>query len=333
MIEAERFGFDFNVYPGKQYPKQVITYHIPYSGNSDLLNFRPGQYYDPMPEVSLHEKSIDFDVVNFYDDPEKVRQQADGYITQIKDQYKWVENDVARFNEGLAKNALEALQKRKEVILKQNNFLSSLGVPIMKSDNVPETFSIPLIQRKIIIKPNVPTSAYAPEPMIDNELYQQITKVIDEFGKVMERQPSIYQDKDEEALRDLFLMQLAPHFDSVTGETFNKKGKTDILLRHEMNNVFVAECKIWKGDAVYQKAIDQLLSYLTWRDSKSAVIMFVKNKEITNVLNQVQSATEKHPCYVKYDGSPSEGRFDFEFHLPNDKSRSVRVTVLCFHLN
>ena len=80
MIEAERFGFDFNVYPGKQYPKQVITYHIPYSGNSDLLNFRPGQYYDPMPEVSLHEKSIDFDVVNFYDDPEKVRQQADGYI-------------------------------------------------------------------------------------------------------------------------------------------------------------------------------------------------------------------------------------------------------------
>lgn len=64
---------------------------------------------------------------------------------------------------------------------------------------------------------------------------------------------------------------------SATGETFNKKGKTDILLRHAGNNAFVGECKFWKGEKSFLSTIDQLLGYLTWRDSKTAVIMFVKN--------------------------------------------------------
>ena len=59
----------------------------------------------------------------------------------------------------------------------------------------------------------------------------------------MERHPSIYAEKDEPTLRDHFIMVLSPHFDSVTGETFNRGGDTDILVRHESANVFVAECK------------------------------------------------------------------------------------------
>ncbi len=31
-----------------------------------------------------------------------------------------------------------------------------------------------------------------------------------------------------------------------TGETFNKSGKTDILVRDGDRNVFVAECKWWE---------------------------------------------------------------------------------------
>ena len=149
----------------------------------------------------------------------------------------------------------------------------------------------------------------------------------------MERQPSIYQDKGEEPLRDLFLMQLTPHFQSVTAETFNKRGKTDILIRHEKNNVFVVECKIWKGWGQFIEAIDQLLSYLTWRDSKSAIMLFVQNKDLSSVLKQIEEKTHEHSCFIKFSGSPSSGRFDFEFHLPCDVSKGVKMTVLCFHLS
>jgi len=96
----------------------------------------------------------------------------------------------------------------------------------------------------------------------------------------MERHASIHKGKDEEALRDFLIMVLFPHFQSVTGETFNKSGKTDILIRHEGHIVFVAECKFWSGIKELHKAIDQLLKYLTWRDSKTALICFVENKEL-----------------------------------------------------
>jgi hypothetical protein len=61
-----------------------------------------------------------------------------------------------------------------------------------------------------------------------------------------------------------------------TGETFNFQGKTDILIRVDEKNVFIAECKFWKGEKVFIGTIDQLLSYLSWRDTKAAVIVFRK---------------------------------------------------------
>lgn len=93
--------------------------------------------------------------------------------------------------------------------------------------------------------------------------------------------PSIYKDKGEEDLRDHIIMTLDPNFEygSVTGETFNKTGKTDIQLRHDSSVVFIAECKFWTGEKGFLRTIDQLLNYLTWRDTKTSVIMFVRQKD------------------------------------------------------
>ena len=132
-------------------------------------------------------------------------------------------------------------------------------------------------------------------------------------------------------MRDHFIMVLSPHFHSTTGETFNKKGKTDILIRHEKENVFVAECKFWSGIKAFHKTIDQLLGYLTWRDSKAAVVSFVKNKELTPVLEAIEKETPGHACFVKCQGKKKEGWFMFELHLPDDPGRSVQLAVLVFH--
>ena len=61
---------------------------------------------------------------------------------------------------------------------------------------------------------------------------------------------------------------------AATGETFNCKGKTDILIRHQDKNIFVAECKFWEGYEALIKTTNQLLSYTTWRDTKTALIIF-----------------------------------------------------------
>lgn len=119
---------------------------------------------------------------------------------------------------------------------------------------------------------------------------------------------------------------------SVTGETFNKKGKTDILIKHKNDNLFVAEFKIWHGKKKYLSAIDQLLSYLTWRDSKTALVIFVQGKEITSISKTIENEICLHNNFVSYDKKNDESWLNFTFHLNGDKDRLLKLAVLFFHL-
>jgi hypothetical protein len=99
-----------------------------------------------------------------------------------------------------------------------------------------------------------------------------------------------------EEIRDHFLLQLNGHYHgSATGETFNGAGKTDILVRQEDKTLFIGECKIWRGPASFTDAIDQLFTYLTWRDTKCAIVVFCKNKKFDPVLEAMKTEVENHP--------------------------------------
>src|SRR5260370_4966399 len=53
----------------------------------------------------------------------------------------------------------------------------------------------------------------------------------------------------EEDLRTHFLVQLNGVYEGqATGETFNFEGKTDILIRADGGNIFIAERKFWSGE-------------------------------------------------------------------------------------
>jgi hypothetical protein len=151
--------------------------------------------------------------------------------------------------------------------------------------------------------------------------------------KQFERLPSTYAGKEEEHLRDHFLLILEPNFEgSATGETFNKTGKTDILLRHDGSNVFVAELKYWRGKKAYLETVTQLLSYLTWRDSKAAIIVFVPNKDLTAVLSTIEQTTAEHSNHLGLVSIREPGWYEYRFHVNNDRNREVKLAVQVFHL-
>ena len=67
------------------------------------------------------------------------------------------------------------------------------------------------------------------------------------------------------------------------------KGKTDIITKAPDNSsIFIAECKVWRGEKVFMEAIDQLLGYVTWRDTRTAIILFVKKGEISDVIEKAR---------------------------------------------
>jgi hypothetical protein len=253
----------------------------------------------------------------------------------IRTQYNYLSAQVERFNDSLAAQVKSALDSRRAEVMKQQKFISSLGVPIKRSENVPKTFAVPATRKPIQLpRPSASSQPYAPEPTLDEAIYNDILQVIHDTGAMFERLPSTYADKDEESLRDHLIMNLEPRFElaSTTGETFNRSGKTDILMRYDKRNIFVAECKFWSGRKNHFETIGQLLSYLTWRDSKAAVVYFVPTKEMIAPLKAIQESTPEHPAFIAAKGQRNESWFDFDFHLPGDRNRIVHVAVLCFHL-
>jgi hypothetical protein len=138
---------------------------------------------------------------------------------------------------------------------------------------------------------------------------------------------------DEESIRQQFLVPLNANFDgAATGETFNYNGKTDILIRYEGKNIFIAECLIWKGKEYLLEKIDQLLKYAQWRDTKTAILVFNKNKEFSGVVNQIIDIVKEHPNFIKQLEYINETGFRFVIRQKDDTSREIILTVLCFNI-
>jgi len=116
------------------------------------------------------------------------------------------------------------------------------------------------------------------------------------------------------------------------GETFNFQGKTDILIRIDGKNVFIPECKFWKGEKVFLGSIDQLLSYLSWRDTKAAVLVFNRNADLSAVLSKVAEIMPKHANFKRKLGKSDESTFRFVFVQPKDANREITLTVMVFDI-
>jgi len=319
--------------------RDVIVYHVPYSGSIELLKYRPSTWsswagYEI--QIDKQAQAIIVEVINFYNDPEKINREFNDSLKRIMSSYDNLKSEIEAYNNGLESYIRYTLNERRQHILKKRDFLSSLGVPLKKNKNTPQTFAVPKpkLRDKISIRPTVDKNGFTPEPTLDDENYQKILKLINDIGKNFERLPSTYSNKKEEDLRDHILMILDPNFEygSASGETFNKSGKTDIQLRYDSSVVFIAECKFWRGKKAFLETIDQLLSYLTWRNSKASIIIFVRNNDFTRVLQIVKKIIKEHPNFIKELNDSDESWFNYIFSLPTDQNKEIKLAVQLYYI-
>lgn len=172
----------------------------------------------------------------------------------------------------------------------------------------------------------------APHETIEN-MHERILSCINKTGKMFENAPSTYRGKCEPSLRDHILVTLSGALHgSVTGESENKNGRTDILVRFEGGNAFIGECKFWSGEGPYLEAIEQLFGYLGWRDNKAAVIVFVRNKNFESVIEKIKAYTPRHPNFSAFVMQRDETWWNYEFTAPDNPGRVVQLAVMAYHL-
>lgn len=312
-------------------PAVALTFMVPFTGDPELFHYSPGILLSsPHGAVEGMELYMSYTLTDH--DASSVRQNFDNDLTVIKNHLAQSEGLVRNFNQELRPKLVRRIEMRRQKLLNDQGMVAALGFPLRQRADAPRTYAVPDVRRKPEIKrPAGALTPFKPEPTLGMETYENILRIIMNMALVLERSPNDFRNMGEEALRQQFLVQLNGQYEGqATGETFNHTGKTDILIRAEGANVFIAECKFWKGEKVFLATIDQLLSYVTWRDTKTAILVFNKNRDFTTVLSAIQNAAPRHSNFKRQVSYNSESGFRYIFHHPNDVNREVIVTVLAF---
>ena len=306
---------------------------IPFNGDKDVLRFCPSRFtMGGSGRFRFDYNEIYVDILDINDNGENVARDIKTYKDDLMKMVGFLKTDIERINQSICLYIPQVFKARKDKALKEQKIIADLGIPIKSKTSTNKTYSVPTVTRRIkeplainsqIAKPLVPTMA--------ETVYQEILKVINTTGKSIERYPKTIENQDEETIRAHFLTQLSSSFTSFssTGESFNHKGKTDIMIKHGDDVLFVAECKIWKGAKMLNEAINQLLGYLTWRDSKTALLIFNKDTAIQTVIQSIQESIPNHPNFVKMFKQSDAGWFDYSFHL-TDSSDEIKLAVMVF---
>ena len=311
-------------------PGHRTVVHIPFTGDKAIFSLRPSTFDLNPPRADVADGELRHVVVYPDDRPLDITSQTRGLIASIERFLGYARGDVEQFNRTLENRARSAIQTRCARVSRHNEHVASTGLPISPPGDQTKTYiAKDIVRRPAPVLPSTPVEQpMALEPVLADAVYDHILYVIRITGLGMERSPKTYEGMGEEARREVILNALNTHYRGEgTAEAFNMGGKTDILVRHEGSNLFIGECKFWVGPKGFTETIDQLFRYRAWRDTKLAVIMFVRQKDFTSVIESGRAQLEQHPQFVAWQGAASETELRATVSWEGDSRRHADLNV------
>lgn len=329
-----RYDFGFS-HRGRPSVKGIrVTIHVPYEGEAELFRWKPSTFTLSFPhaQIANDELLLVYDILS--SDQERLQQRYQQDVNNIDQNLQSVRSQVEECAKQIPGIVSAAISSRKERLRQSMGFVGNLGLPVRRSSEQTIAVSLPKVRRPSPAPlPKVSPSSYQPEPTIVDSEYDYILKVLENLTIAIERSPSVFTGWGEERLRDYILIQLNGHYEGqATGETFNRGGKTDILVRVGGKNVFIGECKFWKSKKAYLQALDQLFGYTCWSDTKAAVILFNRTGDHTRVIETIKAETPGHPRFKKELQHRSETHLRYIFRHLEDGNRDIYVAVLAINL-
>lgn len=308
-------------------PASKVVVSIPISGTTEMLDYQASTFSLSGKDGKISGGSVIVEVIERTLNAETIRGQVDRVKQDIVKRVAWANGDLAKFRMTAEQAIRSDFVGRKDRILHDREVEASLGIPV-RTSTTPRP-PVEARRRQVTLQTRRAQSSFVPEPVLDEAIYQDVLDAVRAWATSLERTPRTAAKLDEEELRDLLLGNLNTYWEGgAGGELFNGSGKTDILIRHGDRNVFIAECKIWYGPKGVGDALDQLLSYLVWRDSKAALVMFIRTADPRATIQKLHDAVEAHVSWaLTKDAANPSSRVDYVV-TADDEGRRVSLAVI-----
>ncbi|MEX5637711.1 hypothetical protein [Parafrankia sp. FMc2] len=308
-------------------PASKIVVSFPISGTAEMLDYRASTFSMSGEYGKVAGGAVVVEVVDRTLTTAVIQEQIKQVRKNIDQRVDWANADLARFYATADQAIRSAHASRKQRVLNDRAVEESLGIPV-RTSAAPRP-PVTAHRKQVALQVRKEQSKFVPEPVLADAVYQDILEVVRSWANTLERSPRTAGKLDEEELRDLLLGTLNGYWKGAAGgELFNGDGKTDILIREGDRNAFIAECKIWRGPKGVAGALNQLLSYLVWRDSKAALVMFIKTADPAATIDKLHVAVQAHGSYVLTKDAANPGsRVDY-IVAADDEGRCVSLAVL-----
>jgi hypothetical protein len=159
---------------------------------------------------------------------------------------------------------------------------------------------------------------------------EEVVAVLRHAALQLERTPGAVATAGEEGLRDILLVALNGSLKGQAfGEAFNKRGKTDILVRSDGRNVYLAECKTYPGPAGVSKAVEQLLGYTGWRERHVGLIVFIRRVAMSTAIRSTRKALEDSDGLLSLK---TVGEMAATMRHPEDPELELSMSVILVNL-
>lgn len=271
---------------------------VPFDGDPKLFMMRPSTcaLTPPVADVGTGGVRLTFELLQ-RPEPAALKAQIERGVDQIAQHLAWTHELTDPFDEELPALVAKLVQARKQRLLDARGLVAELGIPVRRRED-PGTYALPARRHIVpITRPPRVDTAFSAEPAFVTEDFEAALRIIRGARNTFERSPSMTASLDEENIRNLILVALNGHFEGTAGgELFNGNGKTDILIREADRNVFIGECKFWKGVKAFGEAIDQLLGYIVWRDAKAVLLLFIREKGVTEIVGEGRDGACQPPA-------------------------------------
>ena len=308
-------------------PASKVVLSFPVAGTTEMLDYQASTFSLGPKHGKVSGSSINLEVTERTLDAEAIRARVDRLKQDISQRIGWANVELSTFASTAEQAIRTTYAARRERILNDRAVEDALGIPVRTSAAPRQP--VPARRKQVTLEVRRAQVSFVPEPVLDEAIYRDVLDVVQSWARTMERTPKTADKLDEEELRDLLLGTLNGYWSGAAGgELFNGSGKTDILVRADDRNAFIAECKIWRGPKGVAEAVDQLLGYLVWRDSKAALLMFIKTADPAATIEKLHAAMEAHPSYVltKEAADPSK-QVDY-IVTADEEGRRVSVAVV-----
>ena len=326
-------------HPGRSGPFYIpgtrIDVDIPFIGEEWIFRYRTNPFSFVFPQAEVHRECLRVSISLPHDaNPEKFKEIYEPNLRRIKEYVEWSHNQVMGYNRNLPQLAQQAIMSRRQRLSKHADIASLLDISLATKPGAPSITPVRLEMRRPPRLSVPPRTGLVPEPGITDETYEHILHFIRHQGRTFERTPATYAVHGEEGLRNIILAHLNGHFEGdAVGEAFRGRGKTDISIEQDNRAAFIGECKLWSGPAGLTTALDQLLGYLTWRDSKASLILFnSKNRNFSKILEALPDAMRDHSLFVRDLPCDEAGEWRVQMCSEEDEGRRVIVHVFVFNL-